>query len=31
MGCFAFLGNDGILECFALNAKISRIEPNQWD
>ena len=30
-GCFAFLGNDGILECFAFNAMISRIELNQYD
>ena len=29
MGCFASLGNDGILKCFALNAKISRAELNQ--
>ena len=30
-GCFAFLGNDGILELFALNARILRIELNQYD
>ena len=30
-GCFAFLGNDGILECFALNAKISGTELNKCD
>ena len=31
MGCFAFLGNDGILECFALNAKNSGAELNRCD
>ena len=31
MGCFASLGNDGILECFALNAKNSRAELNRCD
>ena len=30
-GCFAFLGNDGILELFALNARILGIELNQYD
>ena len=30
-GCFAFLDNDGILEFFALNARIFRIELNQYD
>ena len=25
-GCFAFLGNEGILELFALNARILRAE-----
>ena len=30
-GCFAFLGNDGILELFALNARIFGIELNQYD
>ena len=31
MGCFVSLANDGILKCFALNAKISRAELNQCD
>ena len=31
MGCFASLGNDEILECFVLNAKISGAELNQCD
>ena len=31
MGCFAFLGNDWILECFALNAKITGAKLNQCD
>ena len=30
-GCFTFLGNDGILELFALNARILGIELNQYD
>ena len=30
-GCFAFLGNDEILELFALNARILGIELNQYD
>ena len=31
MGCFASLGNDGVLECFVFNAMISGIELNQYD
>ena len=30
-GSFAFLGNEGILEFFALNAKILEIELNLYD
>ena len=30
-GCFAFLGNDGILELFALNAKILGAELDYCD
>ena len=30
-GCFAFLGNDGILELFALNAKILGAELDYYD
>ena len=30
-GCFAFLGNDGILELFALNVKILRAELDYCD
>ena len=30
-GCFAFLGNDEILELFALNARILRTELNYYD
>ena len=30
-GCFAFLGNDGILELFALNARILRTELDYYD
>ena len=30
-GCFAFLGNDGILEFFALNARILRAEFDYCD
>ena len=30
-GCFAFLGNEGILELFALNARILGIELNLYD
>ena len=30
-GCFAFLGNDGILELFALNARILRAELDYCD
>ena len=30
-GCFAFLGNDGILEFFALNAKILGTEIDYCD
>ena len=30
-GCFAFLGNDGILECFALNAMILGVEIDYCD
>ena len=30
-GCFAFLGNDEILELFSLNARILGIELNQYD
>ena len=30
-GCFSFLGSDGILELFALNARILGIELNQYD
>ena len=30
-GCFAFLDNEGILELFALNARILGIELNQYD
>ena len=30
-GCFAFLGNDGILELFALNARILGVELDYCD
>ena len=30
-GCFAFLGNEGILEFFALNVRILGIELNLYD
>ena len=30
-GCFSFLGNDGILELFALNARILRAELDYCD
>ena len=30
-GCLASLGNDGILELFALNVKIAEIVFSQWD
>ena len=30
-GCFAFLGNDGILELFALNVKILRAKLDYCD
>ena len=30
-GCFAFLGNYGILELFTLNDRILKIELNQYD
>ena len=30
-GCFAFLGNDGILEFFALNAEILGAELDYYD
>ena len=30
-GCFAFLGNEGILKLFALNARILGIELNLYD
>ena len=30
-GCFAFLGNDGILELFALNARILGAELDYCD
>ena len=30
-GCFAFLGNDGILELFTLNARILEVELDYCD